>query len=738
MNDKVEDLVGEIRNITYRNRDNGWTVLRIYLDKKKDVFTATGFLSHTEVGERIQLQGFWVDHKTYGVQFQFSKASLYIPTTISGIKRYLIGKIEGVGEKLATDIAEHFGDDTIQILNQTPYRLLEIPKIGKKKLKAIVSSWDKSQKHRNSELFLSTYDISPKLAAKIIKTYGSQTQKLITNNPYRLAFEIHGVGFLTADKIAANLGMSKSSPERIKAAIIFILRKGSDQGHCYLETNLLAEELAKLLHLPEKEIDTMLPTCLKELENAGYIAIEKNRSQPSSQRVYPIELYDAEEIVSHLISQGIKKRANIDPERTSEWLSKYNSALGMNLSQNQLEAVTCITESKYLILTGGPGVGKTTTANVIIRFLKAVGHDVALAAPTGRAAKRLSEVAAINAKTIHRLLEWNPQEGTFQRNDTNPLPASALVIDEASMLDVKLTASLLLAIKPGTHVVLIGDVDQLPSVGPGNILSDMIRSNVIPTHRLKTIFRQKSNSGIITIAHAINSGSKIDISASIDDECCLIEVPDVNEIVKTIDKLLQEELPKKGFHPVKDIQILSPMKKGEVGTTALNALAQEKLNPPSPKKREMTRESVTFREGDKVIQNNNNYELGVFNGDIGYILQAGVDDGSLMIDFGEDRTIKYSGENIRDLQLAYAITIHKSQGSEFPAVIIPVTKQHFVMLQRNLYYTGLTRAKKKAIFIGDKAALNMAVKNTKSKTRKTGLVKKIIEQVKENDTSLLH
>ena len=472
-----------------------------------------------------------------------------------------------------------------------------------------------------------------------------------------------------------------------------------------------------------------LAGCLTELNEAGSILSERLSEDNTTTAHYRMDLAAAEWTVANKLGKLLKEPLDIDQDRTNKWLLRYSEASGTELADEQLDAVLKAASTRVFILTGGPGVGKTTTANAIIRLLKAMGKEVALAAPTGRAAQRLAEVAATNAKTIHRLLEWNPQLGGFGRDETNPLAAQAVIVDEASMLDIRLAAALIQAVPATAQLILIGDIDQLPSVGPGNVLRDLIESNRIPFTRLSRIFRQAASSHIVQTAHSINKGETPQFETLASGSDCIFITQDSGaEISSTIRNLLKNQLPGDfGFDPIRDVQLLTPMNRGELGTQTLNEDLQKLLNPPSPTKTEFKRGNLLIRAGDKVIQSSNNYDLGVFNGDIGLIIEAGVAGGKVIVRFTDGRTVTYKKDHVSELRLAYAITIHKSQGSEFPVVILPTSMQHFVMLQRNLIYTGLTRAKKLAIFIGSKKALAHSIANQKSLKRQTTLVERLAQ-----------
>jgi exodeoxyribonuclease V alpha subunit len=730
-----EQIQAEVQRITYRNDENGWTVLKVLNSSDQNLLTVTGQLPPVKEGEHLQLIGTWSSHATYGNQFKAERAVPIRPSTRAAILRYLSsGIIKGIGEKTATRIVDHFGLETFKILDENPGCLLQVPKIGKKKTSEIIESWRAQKSIADVMMFLNNHGISLAYSQRIIRLYGEQAIELISANPYQLAVDIAGIGFIKADSIAKSIGIALDSPERIRAAIIYQMQQAEDRGHCYQTATQLCEQLLATLSLPSEKIDELVPNQLLALCEAGSILTEKIKSEDELQTCFwRPELLSAEHDISRTVAQLMSRSVQIDDSRVDQWIEKYNAASPTALSDSQRQAVSRAAASKIFILTGGPGVGKTTTANAIIRLFKAMGKSVLLAAPTGRAAQRLSEVSAEPAKTIHRLLEWQPAEGGFARNELNPLKADVIVCDEASMLDVRLAAHLIGAVSHHAQLIFIGDVDQLPSVGPGNVLRDMINSQRIPCVRLNEIFRQASASSIVRYAHDINHGNTPSFLKDSPTDCQFIEVDSSDEIRDVVLKLLTDVLPNKyNFDPTRDVQILSPMNRGDLGTISINLELQKILNPDP---REHIREASQkprdgeLRDGDKVIQTANNYELQVFNGDIGFVLASNVEGNKTKVIFGEDRVVTYDREQADDLKLAYAITIHKSQGSEFPVVILPMSMQHYVMLQRNLIYTGLTRARKLAIFIGSKKALHFAVKNNISVSRQTNLARRLQQDV---------
>lgn len=723
--DGLTVIQGELQKISFQNSDNGWTVARVRLPEQEGSVTVVGHFGQMAPGESYQLHGEWVENQKYGRQFKVSHWNLVYPKNLAGILRYLkSGIIKGIGEKTAERIVDHFGVTTLDVMDQDPDRLLEIPKIGKKKKKEIIQAWNERKRYRDVEIFLSAQGISPAFINRIIRVYGEDAPARITEDPFCLARDISGIGFLTADGIATQLGLDPDSPLRIKAAIRYQLEQAEGEGHCYQTRAQLQELLLNLLKIPRARLDELLEQALGDLIEDDTIVFDENRIV-GSEIYYRRSTFDAEEIVASrvavLLRNPMKRESD---ERIERWLTSYAAASGQPFSPEQLDAVKKAVGSRVFVLTGGPGVGKTTTANAIIRLLMKMDRSVALAAPTGRAAQRLSEVAAIGAKTIHRLLEWSAGENGFLRDEMNPIDAQVIIVDEASMLDVHLAAALMRSLQNNSQIIFIGDVDQLPSVGPGNVLRDLIESGVVPFTKLSRIFRQAAGSAIVQIAHQINRGEVPVFPEQNQTDCQFLTVEDPAAIKDVIKTLVNETIPSRSFYdPMRDIQILTPMNRGPLGTQILNEELQELLNP-NPNIAPKVGNGPNFRPGDKVIQTANNYDLNVFNGDIGFVELAGFDGGQVLVNFG-DRQVTYAKDDAYDLKLAYAITIHKSQGSEFPVVIIPVTMQHFIMLQRNLIYTALTRARKLAILVGTGSALNQAVRTQTSLQRQTLLVQRL-------------
>ncbi len=733
-NESGDILQGELQKISYQNQENGWSVVRLRKLEDEQLVTATGQFGRIAVGESYQMWGSWVENQKYGRQFKVARYSTSNPASVSGILRYLkSGMIRGIGEVTAKRIVDHFGLKTMDVLDNDPDRLLEVEHIGKKKKKQIIVAWNERKRHRETEIFLTSLGLSPNFVGRIVQSYGDDARSVIENDPYRLARDIDGIGFLSADEIAQKMGLAPDAPARISAAVAFQLEQAEEDGHCYQNRLQITEALSRLLRLPQPRIEELMEAALAGLIDQGTVVFDESVLDDGATLdiYYLARTFKAESQVAEKLGEMLRHKLHLGDhvERIDRWLQSYASLSGSQFSEEQLDAVRKAVSNRVFVLTGGPGVGKTTTANAIIRLLIKMNKTVALAAPTGRAAQRLSEVAAIGAKTIHRLLEWSATEYCFLRDEVTPLEAQVLIIDEASMLDIHLAASLMRALKNDAQIIFIGDVDQLPSVGPGNVLRDMIESGVIPFTKLSRIFRQAAGSAIVQTAHAINRGEVPVFPEGGATDCQFLTINDPEAIRETIKELLAKTLPEKtNYNPMRDVQVLTPMNKGPLGTTMLNEELQNLLNPVQKFGEKLETETTSFRPGDKVIQTVNNYELNVFNGDIGFIEHAGFDGGQLLVNFG-DRKVTYSKDQSYDLKLAYAITIHKSQGSEFPVVIIPVSMQHFIMLQRNLIYTALTRARRLAILVGTSAALSQAIRTQTSLKRQTQLITRLVRRL---------
>ncbi len=663
---------------------------------------AVGILPNVKVGEKLKLTGEYEKHSKYGDQFKIESFTIIYPTTIAGITKYLgSGLIKGVGQTTAEKIVNVFKEDTLDVLDTNINRLLDVEGIGVKKLDLIKKSWEEQKAIQEIMMFLQSFDISPSYALKIYRTYGANSVKIVQDNPYQLTYDVWGIGFKIADTIGKSVGFSEDHPKRIKSGIIYVLNEASGEGHVYLP---MQELLVRCYEILGTDLTESL-ILFREMEQQNLLNIR-------DENVYLSHYYEAERNIEDKIKTLCKS--------SSKFTEKEIKSIRLNsvYSEEQLKAIRNSLTNKILILTGGPGTGKTTALKGIIESYRLLKKNIMLAAPTGRAAKRMSEVIGMEAKTIHRLLEYNPQDRLFMRDEENPLETDLLVIDEVSMIDTILMNNLISAVSLNTTLVLVGDVDQLPSVGCGNILHDLIQSGIIPTAMLTKIFRQAKESQIVVNAHKINRGEFPTILNNKSSDFFFIQESDNSKMADVITELCRQRLPEKyGFDPMKDIQVLTPMYKGDTGANNLNSKLQDVLNY---KKVTLTRGEKSFKIGDKVMQLRNNYDKDVYNGDIGLIQSIDLDDQKLEINFS-GKIVSYEFLELDDITLAYAITVHKSQGSEYPCVIMPITTSHYIMLQRNLLYTAVTRASKMMILVGSKQALAMAIGNKKSKKRNTSL-----------------
>lgn len=837
-NKVYEKLSGIIERVTYTNPENGWSIIKVApFDTPNKIIPVEVYQAQIIAGDSMDFYGEWHIHPKYGKQFKATKAVSKKPANINALEKYLgSGLIFGVGPKTAYKIVKYFGNETLEVFDSNIERLMEVPSIGKTKLEQIKNSWIEHKAIKDVMIFLQSYGISTLYSVKIYKQYGNDAIQKVTDNPYTLAKDIYGIGFLSADRIAKNLGFAEDSPERISAGIKHILDASRENGHCYLTKEQIDKQVSELLNLedielfvePLRKLMVENQICVREMENEEIFYYAKS-------------LYWDEVNLSKRLKEIIKNKHSVDKERVKIWVENYCQKVGMKLSDEQFDTVVNISADSFAIITGGPGCGKTTTTKAIVKLFEAMKKRILLAAPTGRASQRMTEVIGKEAVTIHRLLVWNPKEGKFDKNEENQLsvkvgdnkelPVEVLIVDETSMLDISLASSLLKAVPDNCQLIFIGDADQLPSVGAGNVLHDLLSCEKIHHYKLTKIFRQAQESSIITYAHAINTGEIPDIPTPIKDrnlfnskkDCLFIDseeatqdqikfikrvkhiinedngnlkvfmkenselknvisksdegdlsvyqtVRDIQEPYDTftiprklenadlkklvssksgaeelasvmkripqystlnygftasqsIVRLISETLPEKYGKNI-EIQVLAPMVRGTIGTVNLNKAIQEKVNPFQEGKAQVLIGERALRVGDRIIQNVNNYDLGVFNGDIGYIKNIDTQTLSCEIEFGQGenrKIVHYEKSDLTELSLAYAITIHKSQGSEFPIVIIPILTQHFNMLFRNLVYTGLTRAKKLAVFVGSRKAMAMAVQKIDIKERQTTL-----------------
>jgi len=810
-----EKLQGIVQRVTYHNPVTGWSVLRVQSHQQMgELVTVTVHQTKVFAGATMEFHGAWTHHPQYGRQFKATEAIEKKPASAAALEKYLgSGLIKGVGPKTAKRIVGHFGDDTLQVFESDIERLTEVPGIAAKKLVMIEEAWREHRMIRDVMIFLQGHGISTLFAVRIFKKYGDKAIETVSSDPYRLASDFFGIGFFSADKVALSIGFAEDSEERIIAAIRHVLAASREQGHCYLTREQIRSEVEELLGL---DLESRLDVILLRMEEENQLRLRRISGSDGAaiSCYYAKSLYYDEEAVAARLS-AMKERLPVDESRLKRWISDYCGTQKIQLSEEQMAAVSQVVQYRFSILTGGPGCGKTTTTQVIVRLLEAIGHRVLMAAPTGRAAQRMGEVIGREAKTLHRLLEW--QGGAFVRNEEQPLQADFLIVDECSMLDISLTASLLKAVPADCQVLFIGDADQLPSVGAGNVLHDIIASEVVPCFRLTQVFRQARESKIIGFAHQINRGETPKIESPFKSpgiwkdgtDCIFLDsdeptqeqmsfvtrvknqfnlqlsqleglstaetpyefrtgeaitsayekeflvpkkfqhvdlgklaaaeggIEELKAVLKkvhpwstlhyglmavdTVVKLYLEWIPKY-YGRESEIQILSPMTRGSLGTVNLNKVIQQAANPPAEDKAELQVGERLFRVGDRVIHRRNNYDLAVFNGDIGKIVEIDTYSLSCVVAFYPDgREVRYQREDIVELDLAYAITIHKSQGSEFKVVILPVLTQHFKMLYRNLIYTGLTRARELAVFVGTRRALAMAVRQQDTSKRQTAL-----------------
>lgn len=700
-----------VEHITYQNQENGWSVMKVKVKGYDNLVTLTGSLLDVPVGSVLLVDGDWRVDPRYGQQFVAQSWTEVMPATIYGIEKYLgSGLIKGIGPVYAKAIVNRFGLDTIDVIENDIERLLEVPRLGRKRMEKIRESWEKQKDIKEVMVFLQGYGVSTAFAAKIYRKYGKESISKVKENPYQLADDIWGIGFKTADGIASKMGYGKNDPRRCRSGILYTLNELAEEGHVYAEPEQLVDAAVKLLEADESPVRQALASM-----------IEANDVVLDNEVIYLPPFYHAEngsaKRLQSLLSDTSLFNADIAAEPEAEYGSKPG---GIVYDDVQQAAIQKALDSKVMVLTGGPGTGKTTTTQGIIAAFKARQMSILLAAPTGRAAKRMTEATGMEAKTIHRLLEYNPMDG-YKRNDENPLEGDALIVDECSMIDILLFYNLMKAIPSNMRLILVGDIDQLPSVGAGNVLRDIIDSQQIPVVRLTRIFRQAQTSRIVMNAHAINAGQFPNIKNGLDTDFFFINQEDADEIVKLIIGLVRDRLPKTYGYPSKEVQVLTPMQRGTVGAGNLNIELQNALNPSGPS---LARGGYTFRQGDKVMQIRNNYDKNVFNGDIGYITAVDTTERTLSVTF-DNRVVEYDITELDEIVLAYAVTIHKSQGSEFPVVVMPVTMKHFVMLQRNLIYTGITRAKKICVLVGTTKALAYAIRNNTVSKRNTKLKERL-------------
>ena len=718
-------LEGVLEKVVFTNEANAWSVVRLAVPGQRDAVTAVGNLLGVQPGENLRLSGAWVQDPKYGRQFRVSSYATVAPATVAGIKKYLSsGLIRGIGKGLADRLVQSFGLETLDVIENHPERLREVEGIGPQRTAAIQRAWTEQREIKDVMVFLQSHGVSTHFAIKVYKAYGARAVDVVRENPYRLAIDIHGIGFKSADTIATALGIAPTAPQRIEAGTLHLLGEAADRGHVYLPRQQLREDAARLLGAEDWRVDQAVAA----LAESGQVEVEPIPAAPADPGEAAVSLkalYTAEAGIAARI-RGLLVQPllplEIDLDRALDWFEKQER---IDLAPQQRQAIRAGLTRKALVITGGPGTGKTTLVRGIVRILEKKGQKILMAAPTGRAAKRLSEATGSEATTIHRLLEFNAQTRAFDRNRERPLSCDLLIVDEASMLDTVLAYHLLRAVPDTGRLILVGDVDQLPSVGPGSVLSDLIRSDAVEVVRLTEIFRQAERSLIVVNAHRLNQGQMPVLeSVDSDGDFFFFERRDPEEIVETVCQLVARRIPS-GFKldPVEQIQVLTPRNRGPLGTEALNARLRDLLNPEGMA---VTRGGQTLRVGDKVMQIRNNYDLEVFNGDIGRIQEIDEDEHLVRVAI-DGRDVVYDFASLDELVLSYACTIHKSQGSEYPCVVIPLHTTHYLMLQRNLLYTAITRAKRLAILVGEERALRIAVGNRKVRTRFTRLAERLRE-----------
>ena len=797
----MDTLQGILERIVYENPDTGYTVGRLSARDHAELITVVGNLASVNPGESLLLQGEWIDNAKYGRQFQIEKYETVLPANVVGLRKYLgSGLIKGIGPKMAALIVRKFGMDTMDVIEHEPEKLTRVPGIGRKRVEIIKEAWEAQREIKNVMLFLQSHDVSTAHAAKIYKTYGNDAIAIVTENPYRLADDIYGIGFVTADTIAQKLGIDKDAPQRVQAGIKYVLSQKADEGHVFQHRPELIEACQTMLEQEPEAIAHGIHalTEIEEIINPSFTELSPNPDeeinidephgeydtshQPSTvshqqepsdasqtplstdnrqlttdnySAIYLAPFYYAELGVANqflrILASGDAQNigypgTDAASSAISAAIAELENEMDLHFAPQQRQAILTAMTARAMILTGGPGTGKTTTVVGMIRLFETQGRHITLTAPTGRAAKRLSETTSGEAKTIHRLLEFSPQINSFKRNRQNPLDTDVVIVDETSMVDLVLMNRLMQAIRPSTTIILIGDTDQLPSVGAGNVLKALIDSQKIPVIQLTEIFRQAQESMIVTNAHRINKGESPELTGDTDRNFFFIEKDDPEVITELVCSLIAERLPSHyNYHPIDDIQLLCPMRRGVLGTENLNKRLQEVLNPPyttptthpfikkrirtdihsqAPNLGDPSATAGGFRIGDKVMQVRNNYDYDVFNGDIGRVVAIERLDKKVHIQY-PDKQVVYDTADLGELVLAYATTIHKAQGSEYPVVVIPLHTQHYLMLQRNLLYTGITRAKERVVIVGTKQALAICIRNNQVMQRNSYLAERL-------------
>ena len=762
----MESLEGTLERVTFYSNETSYMVGRLGRSGKENV-TIVGYFPPLREGESLSLRGDWTVHPRYGRQFQVKEWESITPKSRKGLERFLAsGLIKGVGSHTAALLIKQFDLDVLEVISTEPSRLTQIPGIGPKKAALIHQSYLKQQEIKDVMLFLQDYDLSPSLAVRIFRHYGKESIPLLRENPYRLAEEVHGIGFITADKIARKLGLPFNSPQRVRAAVLFILNQAADQGHVYLPEGELSGKVEELLCAgeknpsqnggsessvqpssgqaigknsttkedaiagPEQGMPQELPDMLvmEQLDKLVEEQLLFRQQDPvGEQIIYAAPFYYAEKGAAQKLITLLQRQLVLFSPQDKGFVQAVLQEEELDLAPEQVEAITGACENGVMVITGGPGTGKTTTIRALLALFKRYSLKIMLTAPTGRAARRMSEATGMEAKTIHRLLEFTYTEGQgfrFQRGEDNPLSAQVVIIDEVSMVDLILFYNLLKALPPGCRLIMVGDVDQLPSVGAGNVLRDVLSSETVPSVRLQTIFRQARESMIVVNAHQINKGEFPDLNRR-EKDFFFVSEEDPERVTQLIVELCRDRLPRFGsFDPLEEIQVLTPMRRTKAGVEILNTLLQKELNPPTRYKGELASGGVTFRLGDKVMQIQNNYEKEIFNGDIGRITTIDGEEGQLIVTYTDhlsSRHVVYDTAGLDELVLAYAISVHKSQGSEYPVVVMPVITQHYILLQRNLLYTAITRARRMVVLVGTRKAISIALRNNKVEQRYSNL-----------------
>ena len=723
--DQLSKLIGaEVRSVLYHNAENGYVIAKVRCKDEPGSISIVGTMGEITPGSTLDLQGKWTVHPKYGPQFEVHTFNESRPATENGVIRFLQSSIKGVGEKTAARLVNKFGVAILDILDDEPEKLLKCKGISKKKLVDIVESWGRQREIKNLLVFLQTHDVPTTFAGRIFHLHGAQAELKLRENPYELAYEIRGVGFRTADQMALKLGFLPDCGQRLEAAILYTLFTRCEQGgHLFLPKERLLSHVAKMLDGVEYE---KIEDALYALRERKRVHIEDLPAQDVDEAVYLMHFYHYENEISQRLYQLVSHPTPVSRDKVASTLPIVEEELGFNLSDEQRDAVFEACSNKVFIITGGPGTGKTTITKAVVSTLSRLGLKVKLAAPTGRAAKRMSEATGQPAQTLHRLLQCQP-DGGFHYCQDQKLKTSVLVIDEASMVDAHLFVSVLRALPHTCRLILVGDINQLPSVGPGNVLADLINSERVPCAVLTHIFRQAQESFIVINAHRINNGEFPRGHPQQAPEADFFWIPqeDSSKVQKLVLDSVCERIPERyGLDPMRDIQVLTPMHKGDVGTQALNQELQDRLNPMKPGQKEFKRGFNRFRVGDRVLQLRNNYDKDVFNGDLGWIMDMNVEDGELFVEI-DGNYIHYEGAEVDELSLAYAVSVHKSQGSEYPAVVMPVVTQHYMLLQRNLLYTGLTRARRLAVMVGSERAFQIGLNNVSAGKRYTHLAHRL-------------